>query len=181
MLNKSQIVCSDKIQLIIHYYFIIHYYYFAVICLGALFLLKGSFLRFSTEFCIPIFLLSNTFQIVLVWLCDLPLMLIEDVEVNSWPETKDKDYFLIFQWNLSSISTHDYSKLYLLKSYNLLHKFDIICLSEIYLGFTFCWWQFRTFCYTLVRSGHLLNNQARKSLVPWKEYYWQSVTWIVLT
>ena len=76
-------VCSDKIQLIIHYYFIIHYYYFAVICLGALFLLKGSFLRFFTEFCIPVLLLYNTFQIVLVWLCDLPLMLIEDVEVNS--------------------------------------------------------------------------------------------------
>ena len=38
----------------------------------------------------------------------------------------------ICHWNLNSILAHDYSKLFLLKAYILVHKFDIICLPETY-------------------------------------------------
>ena len=62
-------------------------------------------------------------------------MLRGDVEVNSGPKKKDKDkdQLSIWHWNLNSKSVYDYSKLFLLNSYNSLHKFDIICLSETYL------------------------------------------------
>ena len=56
-----------------------------------------------------------------------------DVEVNPGPKKKDKDCLLLCHWNLNSVSKYDYSKLFLLNSYNSLHKFDIICLSEIYI------------------------------------------------
>ena len=60
-------------------------------------------------------------------------MLSGNVEVNPGPRKKDKYYLSNCHWNLNSISAYDYSKLCLLNSYNLLHKFDIICLSETYL------------------------------------------------
>ena len=53
-----------------------------------------------------------------------------DDEVNPEPKQKGKDCLSVCQWNLSSISAYDYSKLFLSNSYNSLHKFDIICLSE---------------------------------------------------
>ena len=45
-------------------------------------------------------------------------------------DPKRKTCLLIYHWNISSISSYDYSQLCLLNSGNLLHKFDIICLSE---------------------------------------------------
>ena len=60
-------------------------------------------------------------------------MLSGDVEVNPGPKKKDKDCLSICHRDLNSISTYDYFKLFLLNSYNSLHKFDIICLSETYL------------------------------------------------
>ena len=63
-------------------------------------------------------------------------MLSGDVEVNPGPLSNDKEYFPICHWNLNSISVHDYSNLFLLKGYIILHKFDIICLPETYLNST---------------------------------------------
>ena len=63
-------------------------------------------------------------------------MLIGDVEINPGPLSNCKEYFSICHWNLNSISAHDYSKLFLLKTYIILRKFDIICLSETYLDST---------------------------------------------
>ena len=73
------------------------------------------------------------FLIVLAWLCSLLVMLSGDVKVHSGPKNKDKDCHSICQWNLNSISAYDYSKLFLLNSYNSHHKVDMICLSETYL------------------------------------------------
>ena len=42
--------------------------------------------------------------------------------------------FSICQWNLNSITAHNFAKLSLLTAYNLVHSFDIICLSETYLN-----------------------------------------------
>ena len=57
-------------------------------------------------------------------------MLSGDVEINPEHLNNCKEYFSICHWNLNSISTHDSSKLFLLKAYIILHKFGIICLSE---------------------------------------------------
>ena len=60
-------------------------------------------------------------------------MLSGDVEVNPETKKKDKQCLSTCRCNLNSISALAYSKLFLLNSYNLLHKFDIICLVETYL------------------------------------------------
>ena len=101
------------------------------IYLCSLFFSRDSVLKITIKFCILIFLLFHIFEIVFAWLCSLLVMLSGDVEVNPGPKKKDKDCLSICHWNLNSISAYDYSKLFLLNSYNSLHKFDIICLSEI--------------------------------------------------
>ena len=63
-------------------------------------------------------------------------MLSGDVEINPGPLSNCKEYFSNCHWNFNSISAHDYSKLFLLKAYIILHKFDVICLSETYLDST---------------------------------------------
>ena len=97
------------------------------------FFFRDSVLKIPTKFCILIFLLFHIFEIVFAWLSSLLVMLSGDVEVNSASKKKDKDCLSIYQWKLNSISKYDYSKLFLLNSYNSLHKFNIICLSETYL------------------------------------------------
>ena len=56
-----------------------------------------------------------------------------NVEVNPGAKRIDKDILSICHLNLNSISAYDYSKLFILTSYNCLHKFNIIHLSETYL------------------------------------------------
>ena len=60
-------------------------------------------------------------------------MLSGDVTVNPRAKKKDKACNSICHWNLNNLSAYDYSKLFLLNSYNSLHKINIICLSETYL------------------------------------------------
>ena len=83
-------------------------------------------------------------------------MLSGDVEVNPGPKKKDKDCLSICHWNLNSISAYDYSTVFLLNSYNSLHKFDIIRLSETYLDSNtpFDDENLEIFGYALVRSDH---------------------------
>ena len=101
-----------------------------------LFLSKGKVLKITTKFCVPFFLFHDIVARVLVCLHSFLLMLSCDVEINPGPLSNYKEYFSICHQNLNSISAHDYSKLFLLKAYIILHKFDIICLSETYLDST---------------------------------------------
>ena len=63
-------------------------------------------------------------------------MLSGDVEINPGTFSNSKEYLSIWHWKRNSISAHDYSKLFLLKACIILHRFDIICLSETYLHST---------------------------------------------
>ena len=56
-----------------------------------------------------------------------------DIEVNLGPNHKSNKALSICHWNLNIISAHNFAKLYLLKAYVTIHKFNIICLSETYL------------------------------------------------
>ena len=59
-----------------------------------------------------------------------------NVEVNPGPKNSVNECLPICHWNLNRISAHEYSKLFLLKAYIPVYKFDIIRLSEIYLDST---------------------------------------------
>ena len=102
----------------------------------ALFLSKGNVLKITAKFCVPFFLFHNIGAHILVCLYSLLLMLSGGFEMNPRPLSNCKEYFSICYWNLSNIYAHDYSKLFLLKAYIILHKFDVICLSETYLDST---------------------------------------------
>ena len=60
-------------------------------------------------------------------------MLCSDVEINPGPKTIYQQGFSVCHWNLNSIFAHNFAKIFILKAYLVIHKFDIICLSETYL------------------------------------------------
>ena len=50
------------------------------------------------------------------------------------PGPRPNSSFSICHWNLNSTVTHNFSKISLLKVYNAIHTYNIICLSETYLN-----------------------------------------------
>ena len=57
-----------------------------------------------------------------------------DIELNPGPKPSSFKCFSICHWNLNSITSHDFLKVKLLTAYNVMHKFDIIYISESYLN-----------------------------------------------
>ena len=58
-----------------------------------------------------------------------------DIKLNPGPRKNNVSHnFYFCHWNLNSIAAHNFSKLSLLEAYNVEHKFDMICLSETFLG-----------------------------------------------
>ena len=62
------------------------------------------------------------------------LILSNDVELNPDPKKdSSKSNFSIAHWKLNSIAAQNFVKLSHLEAYNTLHKYGLICLSEIWL------------------------------------------------
>ena len=57
-----------------------------------------------------------------------------NVDKNPGPKSKPDRSFLICHRNLNSIAAHNFSKIKSLITYNYIHHFDIIYLSETYLN-----------------------------------------------
>ena len=57
-----------------------------------------------------------------------------DINTNPGPISRSGQCFSICHCNLNTITGHNYAKASLLSAYNLVHSFDIICLSETYLN-----------------------------------------------
>ena len=108
------------------------------------------------------FVLFNILLGVLVWLWSFLIILSGDVEVNPGPKNCVSEFLSICHWNLNSISAHDYSKLFLLKAYVSVHKFDIICLSETCLDSTvpLDYDNLVISGYNLIRSNHPSNTKC---------------------
>ena len=62
------------------------------------------------------------------------IKLSSDIEPNPGPKRSSSKNFSICHWNLNSIASHDFLKVKILTAFNLLHNFDIICISEPYLN-----------------------------------------------
>ena len=69
----------------------------------------------------------------LLW-CSFLSVLFGSIKVNSSPIPSSGQWqcFSICHWNLNSITAHNYAKSPLLTAYNLVHNFEIICISDIY-------------------------------------------------
>ena len=129
--------------------------------------------KISTKLYISIFLLFNILLGVLVGLCSCLIILSGDVEVNPGPKNSVSECLSICHWNLNSILAHDYSKLFLLKAYISVHKFDIICLSETYLDSTVPLDDVNLVIsgYNLIRSDHPSNTKRGGVCLYYKNYF----------
>ena len=89
------------------------------------------------------------------------ILLSADVELNPGPKRASTSNISMSHWTLNSISAHNYTKLFLLKAYIAIHKFDIICLSETYLNSstTSDDDDLAISGYNLIRSDHPSNNE----------------------
>ena len=61
------------------------------------------------------------------------LLLSGDAELNPGPKRNSSNHFTIFYWNLNSTPAHSFAKVFLLKVYIAIHKFNIACISGTYL------------------------------------------------
>ena len=109
---------------------------------------------------------------MVVLLCSYLIILSGDVEVNPGPKNSVSECLSICHWNLNSILAHDYSKLFLLKAYISVHKFDIICLSETYLDSTVPLDDVNLVIsgYNLIRSDHPSNTKRGGVCLYYKNY-----------
>ena len=94
------------------------------------------------------------------------------MEVNPAPKRTSTSNISICHWNLNSISAHNYIKLFLLKAYIAIHKFDIICLSETYLdsSTTSDDDNLAISGYNLIRSDHPSNNKRGGVCIYYKNF-----------
>ena len=58
------------------------------------------------------------------------LMLCGDIESNPGPRPNSRQSFSICHWNLNSTAAHNFSKSSLLRAYNAIHTYDLICLND---------------------------------------------------
>ena len=85
--------------------------------------------------CRAISLLFYVFILVYyLLLCCSLVLLIGNIKTNPGPVSSSGECFSNCYWNLNSVTAHNYTKLSLVTAYNLVHSFDIICLSETYLN-----------------------------------------------
>ena len=67
------------------------------------------------------------------WSRPFLIILSGDTETNPGPKPISGQSFSICHWNLNSISAQNYTKIFLLTDYVVVHNFDIICLWGISL------------------------------------------------
>ena len=112
---------------------------------------------------------SNLLYTLVISLCG-------DVEVNPGPRTKANNSFLVFHWNINSISANNFSKVCLLRTYLTVHKSDMVCLSETYLDFnrlsnTAHNCNLEISGCNLIRSDHPFNNKREGVCIYYKNFF----------
>ena len=60
---------------------------------------------------------GSTFHLFSLWLYSFLITLSGDVETNPGPKRNSTETFSFCHWNVNSISSHNYFKMFLLKAY----------------------------------------------------------------
>ena len=96
---------------------------------------------------------------IATWVYSILISLSGDVQLNPGTKNKFDVNFSICHQNLNSIAAHNYAKVFLLKAYIAVYKFDIICISETYLdsSITSDDDNLEILGYKLIRSDHPSN------------------------
>ena len=89
------------------------------------------------------------------------ILLSGDVEINPGTRCGTDKTFSIYHWSFNSPLAYNYNKLFLLRTYIAVHKFDAICLSETYLESTVAPddENVKITGYDLVQSDHAANTK----------------------
>ena len=134
--------------------------------------LKSNLYRSTKHFHTWSFLVTIITIWSLSWLYSLLMLLSADVELKPGPKCAFTRNISICNWNLNSISAHNYIKFFLLKAYIAIHKFDIICLSETYLdsSTTSDDDNLAILGYNLIRSDHPSNNKGGGVCIYYKNF-----------
>ena len=92
--------------------------------------------------------------------------------VNPGPKQSSINAFSICHWNLNSLSAHNYAKIFLLKAYIAIDRFDIICISETYLDSNTSPDDnnLEISGYNLIRSDHPSNNKRGGICIYYKHF-----------
>ena len=91
--------------------------------------LKDNYVQITERLCISFIVTRSILSVLPLWLCSILITLSGDVETNPGPKRNSTETFSFCHWNLNSISSHNYVKMFLVKVYITVHKFDIICFS----------------------------------------------------
>ena len=93
-----------------------------------------------------------------LWISYFALRLLQhcDIELNPGPK-----YFSICHWNVNSLTAHNYLKVSQLQAFNLVHKFDILCISETHLDSSVSKDDTALSIkgYSIIRAGHPSNSK----------------------
>ena len=126
------------------------------------FLVKFRVLKWVKFSAFAMFSVICIYLLSVKWLYKIFLILLSgDVEINPGPRRNTDETFSICHWNLNSLLAYNYNKLFLLRAYIAVHKFDVICLSETYLDSTVASddGNLEITGYNLVRSDHPANTK----------------------
>ena len=81
---------------------------------------------------IPCLILTVIMFFQFIWVQALLVRQSGDTETNPGPNPNPCQSFSIYQWNLNSLTAHNYLKVSLLRANVAIRKFDVVCLSETY-------------------------------------------------
>ena len=92
-----------------------------------------------------------------------PVLILLTIDGKSYPGSRHNscESYSVCHWNLNSVSAYNYTKLFFLKAYIAVLKFDIICLSETYLDYSVVLDadNLEILGHSLVRSDHPSSNK----------------------
>ena len=97
------------------------------------------------------------------------VLLREDIQENPGPKTKPNDYPSICHWNVNSILSHTFQKTSVLESFVAMHKFDVICISEIFLNNIYNDNDLNLTGCSLLRADHSSNSKKGGVCIYYKE------------
>ena len=108
-----------------------------------------------------------------IWYCKCLQQLSGDIDFNPGLKPNYWKSFSICHWKLNSITSHDFIKVSHLMAYNSIHKFDIVCLSEMYLNSETLSnvEKLNVPGYNLIRADHLTNTSMGKFASASKNHY----------
>ena len=165
--NKNSICYRSKMQscefgLTMIFFILLHTFPILIGFLKTISRKNMQMVHINKKFLISSFyLFSSCSYLYHIWLFPRMMHLSGDIEKRPGPKKDFSQTFSIGHWNLNILVAHNFTKVALLKAYLSVQKFDIFCISEIYLNYSITEDDdsLRILGYNLIRSDYPSNNK----------------------